>query len=681
MVDESVTGSAFAWSEPPAVPLPAVPHPELSAEQAYVDHAYECLERMRTLVGRAADAGVGEVAALALEAWTRRRLRTFEDAERGLCFGRLTLEGPSEPLYVGRRWVHDEDDRVLVVNWQAPAARPFYTATPSDPQRVTVRRRYRTDGRRLLDISDETLDGTGTGAALGDFLLEELERSREAHMRDIVATIQADQYRLITRDLEGVLVIQGGPGTGKTAVGLHRASYLLYTHRRALARSGVLVVGPNRTFMEYVSHVLPALGEEAVEQRAAGELVDGVVPTRVDPRDVAALKGDVRFAQVIERAAELREQPAPEDLYARLEGAMVTVWAREVSELLDAARAEHGLSARARERFRMDVLRRFYERYGRVLGAAAVRDFADVERALRTKAYLQRWLDRVWPLPSPDSLVRALLTQRDRLAEAAAGILGADEQALLLRSRPRRAEWADGDVALVDEARALLSGTSETFGHVIVDEAQDLTPMQLRMIARRAPAGSITILGDIAQATGPVEYRRWRDLLPYLPGGDAAETEELRFAYRVPREIMELALPLLERIAPEVEAPVPYRVGGRAPVLRQVEPDRVLEAALAEAARLAGEEGLLAVIAPRALLAEAGELPGGSAFDDAIVLLTPREAKGLEFDHVIVVEPALIAEEEQGLRALYVALTRPTTTLVVVHSRPLPMEVANAAAT
>ncbi len=647
-------------------------HPELSAEQAYMDNAYACLERMRALVGRASEAAISEVAALALEAWTARRLRTFEDAERGLCFGRLTLETTATPLYIGRRWVHDDDDRVLVINWQAPAARPFYTATPSDPQLVTVRRRYRTQGRRLLDISDETLDGTGSGATLGDFLLEELERSRDVHMRDIVATIQTDQYRLVTRELEGVLVIQGGPGTGKTAVGLHRASYLLYTHRRRLGRAGVLVVGPNPTFMQYVSHVLPALGEEAVEQRAVSELVDGVVPTRSDRFDVARLKGDPRLAEVIARAVELRQVPAPEDLYARFEGALVTVRAREVAELIAAARDELAASARARERFRMNVLRRFYEHYGRSLGAAALRDFSDIEKGLRSNGYLNRWLDRVWPLPAPDRLVRSLLMQRSRLAEAAEGILDQAEQALLLRDRPPRGVWSEGDVALLDEARALISGASPSYGHVIVDEAQDLTPMQLRMIARRAPSGSITILGDIAQATGPVAYRRWDELLPFLPGGADADVEDLRYAYRVPREIMELALPLLGVIAPDVEAPIPYRVGTRDPVLLEVAPGDLLAAAIEEAARLGAEDGLLAVIAPEAIVAAAGELPSGSAFDDAIAVLTPRGAKGLEFDHVIVVEPALIAEEEQGLRGLYVALTRPTTSLVVVHSRPLP---------
>ena len=222
-----------------------------------------------------------------------KRLVTFEDAERGLCFGRLDLDGVVRPLYVGRRWVHEEQTPI-VVNWQAPAARPFYTATVAEPQGVVLRRRFRTEGRRLLDLYDEPLDGSADDVVHGvaDILLEELERSRDEHMRDIVATIQADQYRLITREPDGVLVIQGGPGTGKTAVGLHRASWLLYTYRRELERSGVLVVGPNPVFMDYISHVLPMLGEERVEQRAVNELVDGIEAVRSDTAEVARLKGD-----------------------------------------------------------------------------------------------------------------------------------------------------------------------------------------------------------------------------------------------------------------------------------------------------------------------------------------------------------------------------------------------------
>ncbi len=510
-------------------------HPDLFSEQAYVDHAYDCLDRMRAVVERSADASDSEVAALALEAWAVRRLRTFEDAERGLCFGRLDLETTSKPLYVGRRWVHDDDNELLVVNWQAPAARPFYVATPAQPLDVTLRRRFRTDGRRLLDLSDEKLDGSGSVVG-GDFLLDELERSREPRMRDIVATIQTDQYRLITRDPDPPLVVQGGPGTGKTAVGLHRASYLLYSHRERLRR--VLVVGPNPTFMEYVSHVLPTLGEESVEQRAVGELVDGIEATAVDAPDVERLKGDVRLAEVLARAAAERAAARPEELVARMEGEYVRVRERQVRELLEHAREELGLTTHARERFRMDVLRRFYEDYGARLGGLAWRDFGEVERSLNAKGFLARWLDRVWPAVAPDALVRALLTTPARLAEAAEGILDEGEQRLLRRSRAGFG-WSDHDIPLLDEARALLAEAPRAFGHVIVDEAQDLTPMQLRMVARRARAGSVTVLGDIAQATGPVVHDRWDDVLAYLEAPPDAEVAELRHAYRVPAEIMD----------------------------------------------------------------------------------------------------------------------------------------------
>ena len=641
-------------------------HPDVASEQAYLDHAYDCLDRMREALVRAGDAALDDVAGEALDAWNARRLQTFADAEQSLCFGRIDVEAMADPTYVGRRWVHDEGGDAVVVNWQAPAARPFYTATPAEPHGVTRRRRFRTQGRRLLDVSDEALDGSIADAILSvdDFLLEELERAREARMRDIVATIQADQYGLIARDPRPPLVVQGGPGTGKTAVGLHRASFLLYTHREELRR--VLVVGPNPTFMDYVSHVLPALGEESVEQRAVGELVDGVEVTRSEPLDVQRLKADVRMAEVVRRAVEARVEPRPEELALRLGGTLIRVREEEVAALVTDARAERGLSAAARELFRMSLLRRFYQRYGERLGGGAFLASDDVERVLRRAGRLTRFLDRVWPAPRPERVVRSVLSSRERLAAVADGVLDRDEQAALVHTRRG---WSEADLPLVDEARALLHGLPQPFGHVIVDEAQDLTPMQLRMIGRRA-ARSFTILGDIAQATGPVPYSAWSELLPYLPGGGDAATEELRHAYRVPREIMAFALPLLEQIAPGTEPPLAYRVGAEPPRILHGEP--VLSRAFDEAVRLAGEEGLLALIVPPSLRGR--EAP--SLFDETrIPLLTPREAKGMEFDHVVVVEPASIVEEAlggQGLRELYVALTRPTRTLAVVHARPLP---------
>jgi DNA helicase IV len=650
-----------------------VTHPELQAEQAYVDRAYEQLDRMRSTVARTQEAMATEWAALNMEAWVKRRMRTFEDAERGLVFGRLTLDGTPRPLYVGRRWVHDDEHESLVVNWQAPAARPFYTATPQTPHGVRQRRRFRAEGRRLTDISDESLDGSAVeGASVSDFLLEELDRRRDVRMRDIVATIQSDQYRLITAEPEGALVVQGGPGTGKTAVGLHRASWLLYTHRERLRR--VLVVGPNPTFMDYVSHVLPTLGEEAVEQRAVTELLDGIEAMREEKPDVARLKGDPRLREVVARAVEIAVVPAPEELYTLVDGVYIRVRERDVATLLEEALEAGAPLGLARDRFRMAVLRRFYERYGELLGPRALRSFDELERALRRGGFLTRWLDRVLPLPQPEKLVSRLLTSPAALEAASEDVLDDDERKLLLRDRPRRMSdlrWSDQDVPLLDEARTLLAGAPRSYGHVIVDEAQDLSPMQLLAISRRAVDGSLTILGDVAQATGPVVYRRWQELEPYLPDEAEMAIEELRHAYRVPAEIMDFALPLLDRIAPEVEPPLAYRKGGDPPRLVPVDEDELLAAALREAAALAEQDGLLAVIVPRAF---AGDLPQGELFDEiSVPVLTPRQAKGLEFDHVVVVEPAAVADDgDRGLRELYVALTRPTNTLVVVHARPLP---------
>src|SRR5262249_45001444 len=319
------------------------------------------------------------------------------------------------------------------------------------------------------------------------------------------------------------------------------------------------------------------------------------------------------------------------------------------------------------DRFRMAVLRRFYERYGELLGPRALRSFDELERALRRGGFLTRWLDRVLPLPQPDKLVSRLLTSPAAPQAASDGVLEDDERKLLLRDRPRRMSdlrWSDHDVPLLDEARTLLAGAPRSYGHVIVDEAQDLSPMQLLAISRRAIDGSLTILGDVAQATGPVVYRRWQGLEPYLPDEAELSIAELRHAYPVPARIMHFALPLLDRVAPEGEPPLPCRSGGDAARLVRVAEEEVLETALREAVALEDLDGLLAVIVPRSL-----------SVDDSFPfpILTPRQAKGLEFDHVVVVEPAAVADDgDRGLRELYVALTRPTKMLVVVHARPRP---------
>jgi DNA helicase IV len=439
----------------------------------------------------------------------------------------------------------------------------------------------------------------------------------------------------------------------------------------------VLVVGPNPVFMDYISHVLPMLGEERVEQRAVNELVDGAAAVRPEAAEVARLKGDARLADVI--AAAVRALPRPPDglLAIRLEGVELRLSPAEVGRLIEDAHAESADHAAGRERLRMKLVRAFYDRYTSRLGVAAYHSFDDMEAALRRGGFLNRTLGALWPRAKPDQLVRRLLTSAEQLAAAAAGILDEDEQSLLRSGRGRG--WSEADLALLDEARALLDGPDPARGHLIVDEAQDLTPMQLRMLARRS-SGAVTILGDIAQSSGPVSYTGWNDLVRCLGPGPAPTVEELRLAYRVPAEVMELALPLLALIAPDVAPPIAYRSGDEPPRFVRVEADRLVSAAVREAGREALREGRTGLIAPEAILAEIEPLlpHPETAFDELsspIQALTPRAAKGLEFDRVVLVEPAAIAAGGiDGLRALYVALTRATKTLVIVHARDLPAE-------
>ena len=500
-------------------------------------------------------------------------------------------------------------------------------------------------------------------------------------MRDIVATIQADQYRLITREPEGVLVIQGGPGTGKTAVGLHRASWLLYTYRDRLERSGVLVVGPNPVFMDYISHVLPMLGEERVEQRAVDELVPGADAARREAPDLARLKGDARMADVIAAAVQALPRPPDELLAVRLEGVELRLGPEEVATLVAEAQAEAPSHAAGRERLRMKLVRAFYDRYTARLGIEAYHSFDDVEAALRTGGFLNRTLVALWPRPKAEQLVRRLLTGPEELAAAAHGILDHAEQLRLRSGRARG--WSDADLPLLDEARALLEGPDRPHGHLIVDEAQDLTPMQLRMLARRS-SGAVTVLGDIAQSSGPIAYTGWNELVRWLAPDIAPTVEELRLAYRVPAEVMELALPLLPLIAPGVAPPIAYRGGDEPPRFVRVAPGEVVASAVREAGREAVRDGRTGLIAPETILRAIEPLlpHPDSAFDELaspIQALTPRAAKGLEFDRVVLVEPSLIAAGGvEGLRALYVALTRATKTLVVVHAEPLPEQLRGA---
>ena len=602
---------------------------------------------------------------------------TFEDAERGLCFGRLDLDGVLRPLYVGRRWVHEEQTPI-VVNWQAPAARAFYTATVAEPQGVALRRRFRTEGRTLLDLYDEPLDGSAGDVIHGvaDILLEELERSRDEHMRDIVATIQTDQYRLITREPDGVLVIQGGPGTGKTAVGLHRASWLLYTYRRELERSGVLVVGPNPVFMDYISHVLPMLGEERVEQRAVDELVAGAEATAERRAGRRAHEGRRAAGRRDRRrgARAARNRPPSSSPYGS-KGSSCDSTPDQVGALVAEAQAESPNHAAGRDRLRMKLVRAFYERYTARLGVAAYHSFDDIEAALRTGGFLNRTLDTLWPRPKVEQFVRRLLTKPEALAAAADGDSRRGGAAAapvgpwqgLVRLRPadrrrgagaarragaparppdrRRGAGPDADAAA--DARPPLVGG-------------DHDPRRHRPGGR---AGRVPPVGRAARCLAP----------------DAeVAVEELRLAYRVPADVMELALPLLPLIAPDVAPPIAYRAGDEPPRFVRAEPAHLVAAAVREAGRQAVRDGRTGLIAPAEILAQIEPLltaPGHGVRRD--VRADPGADSAASEGPRVRPGRARRARPHrcggiEGLRGLYVALTRATKTLVIVHARAAP---------
>jgi DNA helicase IV len=659
-----------------------VPHPDVDAEQAYLDDAYRCLAAMRVRTARAAS--IAEGAAQAVDSAIAQqhlahRFGSLEVDVPGLSFGRLDGDDGAR-WYVGRHHVEDDRGEPVVVDWRADVAMPFYRATAVDPLGLRRRRRFMMTGRHLDDLFDEVFaDPASVDAAhhggIPDPLLAELERERTGEMRDIVATIAAEQDDVIRAPLETCLVVQGGPGTGKTAVGLHRAAaFLLYEHRRELDAAGVLVVGPNPIFLRYIAQVLPSLGETAVRQTTLERLLAGTAYRRRgrDGDDAARLKGDARLAAVLARAVATSVQP-PED---RVEAA--TPWGMvrlDADAVFDAVADVHARGVphnvgRAALRTRLVRLAR------QELAARRGEEVASldaVDASLRSDRGWQRALDRTWPAINPAALVRRLLTNRNALRAAGAGPLDPDEQELLLRPPTRRVSdepWTVDDLALLDEADALLAGPPAAYGQVVVDEAQDLSAMGFRALGRRSPARWMTVLGDLAQATAPAAQSSWDDVVGHLGAPATARRADLDLGYRVPAAIVDVANLLLADAAPGVTPCRSVRLDGRPPQFLAVEAahgtegvhDRI-EAAVAE---LTGRYTSVAVIAPPGLAPAAHRLPGAT-------VLAPPDAKGLEFDAVVVAEPATIAGgTAQGLRLLYVALTRAVQELIVVHARPLP---------
>ncbi|HXY91794.1 MAG TPA: ATP-binding domain-containing protein [Acidimicrobiia bacterium] len=654
---------------------------ELAAEQAVVDEAYAALAAMRARTQDVFDRimSTGGFQDLDHEVAIRRRIASLGDSPRPLVFGRIDEES-GDRWYIGRRHVEDAHADPLVVEWRTPVAEPFYQARAADPRGLVRRRQLMLENRRVQSLADDVF-GAGAGALGdvrlrgGDALLAELERGRTGVMLDIVATIQAEQDDVIRAPLAGVVAVQGGPGTGKTAIGLHRAAFLLYNHPE-LARSEVMVLGPSRAFLGYVAQVLPSLGEEAVLQVTLADLVPEVTARGADAPVVQIVKGDARLAMVLARAVAARRAHASDGFVVRLGLRRAAVEGAEVDELV-AEQVARGVPYRVgRAALRTRLVNLVYRRMG-LLDA----DLRDVTTEIRASDSLRQALDRVWPAVSPRALVRDLLSDAEQLTALADGVLDAEEQAALLRAR--NAPWTASDIPLLDEARALLEGRGATYGHVIVDEAQDLSPMQLRMIARRAPSGSVTVLGDLAQATAAWAHETWADVVAHLATPDGWRAADLTLGYRVPGQVLDYASLLLQEAAPQVPLTESVRRGDRPPRVVEAEPAALLDTAAAEAAALAAQDLWVGcIVAPEQEAAAADAfrergvdfgVPERDGILRRITVLPAPTAKGLEFDAVVVVEPAAIAAGgARGLRLLYVALTRPTRRLTVLHARPLP---------
>jgi DNA helicase IV len=657
-------------------------HPEFASEQDFLRHAAACLRAMRDGVARAGDAGGDPKASAALARHREKVLERLENPDT-VVFGRIDFKDGGK-YYVGPRRI--ETGEPLVINWAAPVARPFYEATPAEPAGLSLRRRMRTDRDRLLGIADEWFGSISVEPTIGDILLDELTRERTGEMLQVAATIQSDQYRIIERPFDVPTVVQGGPGTGKTIVGLHRAALLLYRHREQLMARRVLVVGPNEIFMRYIAYVLPSLGETAVDQVVVDNL-GGLRATRTDDNLVARVKGDTRMAEVLRRAVVDRVRRRQQRIdFAPPGGPTFSVEPEVIEALTRDFDARSVSYVNARLQFRAAFERAVLAEYETV-SRRRLPGLQPPHLSLSDMPEYDRVRDRIWPTITPQELVRQFLASEERIERACEGVLDEVERRLLYRKpveRLEQVEWSTSDIPLVDEVQQLIEPAARAYGHVIVDEAQDLTPMQLRMVGRRVSGGATTVLGDLAQATGLWSYATWDEVMGHLGFADRVEPEELTYAYRVPREIMERALPVLALTAPSITPPVPFRDGGHSPIF--VETDRQRRAIeVVNSARAAHESGgTAAIIAPPSFVdALRSELHAtGTEFGDAdegewvtsIELLDPRASKGLEFDHVVIAEPAAMIREAEGLgqRDLYVALTRATRTLTCVHAEPLP---------
>ncbi|MGW5464023.1 HelD family protein [Streptomyces sp. NPDC003996] len=622
------------------------------------------------------------------------RIKALADlSDTPLFFGRLDyLHAPradqaeGERFYIGRRHVHDADGDPMVIDWRAPVSQPFYRASKKDPMDVGLRRRFGYTGGDLTAYEDEHLSDPAEAATASKLLQREIERPRVGPMRDIVATIQPEQDEIVRSGLSGTVCVQGGPGTGKTAVGLHRVAYLLYAHRERLARTGTLVIGPNRSFLHYIEQVLPALGELTVRQATVDDLVAHVEVRGADDAAAAVIKGDARMAEVLRRAL-YAHVAMPTEAVVVVRGSRR--WRVPSYELEDIVRELLQRDIRygaAREALPQRIAHAVLVQMERSGEAPDDR----VQDAVARNSAVKAAVKEIWPAVDPAKLVLRLLTDADFLAEHAAGILDEDEQKTILWAKPVRsvksAKWSAADAVLIDEAADLIQRT-HSLGHVVLDEAQDLSPMQYRAVGRRCTTGSATVLGDLAQGTTPWATRSWDEALAHL-GKREGVIEELTAGFRVPTDVIAYASRLLPHIAPGLTPVASVRENPGFFEIRTVTEASEVVAACEELLRNEGSTGLIAADARVPVLAEALTAaglpylaPGEETTQETRLTLVPASlAKGLEYDYVVLDEPQAVVDgepdERTGLRRLYVALTRAVSGLIVTHAAAVPPQLA-----